>query len=33
VLLGTGDYEVHMLAVNWPHRVFVNTNVTVIVAK
>jgi hypothetical protein len=33
VLLGTADYEVHMLAVNWPHRVFVNTNVTVIVAK
>ena len=24
VLLSSGDYEVHMIAVNWPHHVFVN---------
>ena len=29
VLLSSGDYEVHMIAVNWPHHVFVNSNFTV----
>jgi len=33
VLLSSGDYEVHMIAVNWPHRVFVNSNLTVIGAE
>ena len=30
VLLSSGDYEVHMIAVNWPHHVFVNKDFTVI---
>jgi hypothetical protein len=25
VLLSSGDYEVHMIAVNWPHHVFVTS--------
>jgi hypothetical protein len=33
VLLSSGDYEVHMIAVNWPHHVFVNSNFTVIGAE
>jgi hypothetical protein len=33
VLLSSGDYEVHMTAVNWPHHVFVNSNFTVIGAE
>ena len=33
VLLGSGDYEVHMIAVNWPHHVFVNNNFIVIGAE
>ena len=30
VLLSSGDYEVHMIAVNWPHHVFVNTQFQVV---
>jgi hypothetical protein len=33
VLLSSGDYEVHMIAVNWPHHVFVNSNFIVIGAE
>jgi hypothetical protein len=33
VLLSSGDYEVHMIAVNWPHHVFVNKDFTVIGAE
>ena len=33
VLLSSGDYEVHMIAVNWPHHVFVNSNFAVIGAE
>ena len=33
VLLSTGDYEVHMIAVNWPHHVFVNHDFNVIGAE
>ena len=33
VLLISGDYEVHVIAVNWPHHVFVNRNFTVIGAE
>jgi hypothetical protein len=33
VLLSTGDYEVHMIAVNWPHHVFVNSDSKVIGAE
>ena len=33
VLLSSGDYEVHLIAVNWPHHVFVNSNFTVIGAE
>ena len=33
VLLSSGDYEVHVIAVNWPHHVFVNSNFTVIGAE
>jgi hypothetical protein len=33
VLLSSGDYEVHMIAVNWPHHVFVNSTFTVIGAE
>jgi hypothetical protein len=33
VLLANGDYNVHMIAVNWPHHVFVSPNYTVIGAE
>ena len=33
VLLSSGDYEVHIIAVNWPHHVFVNTDFKVIGAE
>ncbi len=33
VLLSSGDYEVHMIAVNWPHHIFVNKDFTVIGAE
>ncbi len=33
VLLSNGDYNVHMIAVNWPHHVFVNANFQVIGAE
>ena len=33
VLLSSGDYEVHMIAVNWPHHVFVNKEFSVIGAE
>ena len=33
VLLSSGDYEVHMIDVNWPHHVFVNSNFIVIGAE
>ena len=33
VLLSSGDYEVHLIAVNWPHHVFVNKDFTVIGAE
>ena len=33
VLLGDGDYNVHLLAVNWPHHVFVNKDFQVIGAE
>ena len=33
VLLSSGDYEVHMIAVNWPHHVFVNSNFIAIGAE
>jgi hypothetical protein len=33
VLLSSGDYEVHMIAVNWPHHVFVNSDFNVIGAE
>jgi len=33
VLLSSGDYEVHMIAVNWPHHVFVNQDFNVIGAE
>jgi hypothetical protein len=33
VLLSSGDYEVHMIAVNWPHHVFVNKDFNVIGAE
>jgi hypothetical protein len=33
VLLSSGDYEVHMIAVNWPHHVFVNKDFTVVGAE
>ncbi len=33
VLLGNGDYNVHMIAVNWPHHVFVNKDFKVIGAE
>src|ERR1700704_866263 len=33
VLLSSGDYEVHMIAVNWPHHVFVNSTFIVIGAE
>jgi hypothetical protein len=33
VQLGNGDYEVHMIGVNWPHHVFVNQDFKVIGAN
>jgi hypothetical protein len=33
VLLSNGDYNVHMIAVNWPHHVFVNKDFKVIGAE
>jgi hypothetical protein len=33
VLLSSGDYNVHMIAVNWPHHVFVNNEFKVIGAE
>src|ERR1700737_4315567 len=33
VLLSSGDYEVHMILVNWPHHVFVNSTFAVIGAE
>ena len=33
VLLSSGDYEVHIIAVNWPHHVFVNKDFKVIGAE
>ena len=33
VLLSSDDYEVHMIAVNWPHHVFVNKDFQVIGAE
>jgi hypothetical protein len=33
VQLGNGDYEVHMIGVNWPHHVFVNQAFKVIGAN
>ena len=33
VLLSNGDYNVHLIAVNWPHHVFVNADFRVIGAE
>jgi hypothetical protein len=33
VVLANGDYNVHMIAVNWPHHVFVSSDFTVIGAE
>jgi len=33
VLLSNGDYNVHMIAVNWPHHVFVSNNFKVLDAE
>jgi len=33
VLLANGNYNVHMIAVNWPHHVFVNADFKVIGAE
>jgi hypothetical protein len=33
VLLSNGDYNVHIIGVNWPHHVFVNKNFKVIGAE
>jgi hypothetical protein len=33
VLLSNGDYNVHVIGVNWPHHVFVNTNFQVVGAE
>ena len=33
VLLSNGEYNVHMIAVNWPHHVFVSKNFKVIGAE
>jgi hypothetical protein len=33
VLLSSGDYNVHVIGVNWPHHVFVNTNFQVVGAE
>jgi hypothetical protein len=33
VLLGSGEYNVHVIGVNWPHHVFVNQNFKVVGAE
>jgi hypothetical protein len=33
VLLSNGEYNVHMIGVNWPHHVFVNANFKVVGAE
>jgi hypothetical protein len=33
VLLSNGEYNVHMIGVNWPHHVFVTTNFKVVGAE
>lgn len=33
VLLSTGDYNVHIIGMNWPHHVFVDKNFRVIGAE
>jgi hypothetical protein len=33
VLLSDGEYNVHMIAVNWPHHVFVSSNFQVVGAE
>ena len=33
VLLGNGDYNVHIIGVSWPHHVFVNQDFKVIGAE
>jgi hypothetical protein len=33
VLLSNGEYNVHMIGVNWPHHVFVSTNFKVVGAE
>jgi hypothetical protein len=33
VLLSNGEYNVHMIAVNWPHHVFVDQNFQVVGAE
>jgi len=33
VMLGNGDYNVHIIGVNWPHHVFVNKDFKVIGAE
>ena len=33
VLLSDGDYNVHMIALNWPHHVFVDQNFKVVGAE
>jgi hypothetical protein len=33
VAIGNGDYEVHYIGVNWPHHIFVNSNLQVIGAN
>jgi hypothetical protein len=33
VKLGTGDYEVHNIGVNWPHHIFVTQNFKVVGAE
>jgi hypothetical protein len=33
VLLSNGEYNVHMIGVNWPHHIFVSTSFTVVGAE
>jgi hypothetical protein len=33
VLLSNGEYNVHMIGVNWPHHIFVDTNFKVVGAE
>jgi hypothetical protein len=33
VLLSSGEYDVHIIAVNWPHHVFVSKNFKVVGAE